>query len=170
MRVQSNVYAITGYFQPWQNQPFMHSHALPEARQIDIRRTANLIPGSLWNANGTQLSTHNPLLTEHRVWFAGAKPFQIAQLRELLDLHYLLPSPFWVSQGDTWVAVVDRGSERLLIPCFELLRAFYYHVGERLIQYYFSQLPLHLLCYPQLAPTHATNYQAQLCVAATYLT
>jgi hypothetical protein len=170
MRVPPSHYTITGYFQPWQKEPFLQSLALPEARQIDICRTESLIPGSLWTATGTQLVKRNPLITEHRVWFAGAQAFRIAQLHELLDLDKLLPSPFWASQGETWVAVVDRGSERLLIPCFELLRAFYYHAGERLIRYYFSQLPLDLLCYPKLVPTRSTDYRAQFYVASTYLT
>ncbi|WP_460500894.1 hypothetical protein [Hymenobacter agri] len=162
-------YKITCYFQPWQQETFLTSNAEPVARQIDIRRAAHLIPGSLWDSNGKAYTSRSPPVFEHRQWFAGARPYRLVQLREIVELTELPRPAFWTSQGDTWVALLDHGKERILIPCFELLRFFYYHAGPRVIQYLFSQLPLNLLCRPHMSPSRDTKHQAQMYVAATYL-
>ena len=165
----SDELTITGYFQPWQQQPFLASASMPLARQIAIHRTESLFPGSLWDAQGVGQARPASCPTDQRLWYAGARPFEIVRLREAVDLTDLVPAAFWALQGDTWVAVVDHGTERVLIPCFEVLRALYYHAGERFIRYCFSQLPWSLLCRPALAPTPATGHRAQMYVAATRL-
>lgn len=162
-------YKITCYFQPWQQDPFLTSNAEPVARQIDIRRAAHLIPGSLWDSNGKTYTSRFPPVFEHRQWFAGAQPYRIVQLREIVESKELPLPAFWTSQGDTWVALLEHGKERILIPCFELLRFFYYHAGPRVIHYLFSQLPLDLLCRSHMSPTRDTKHQAQMYAAATYL-
>jgi hypothetical protein len=162
--------SITGYFQPWHNQAFLTSSLLPVERQIAIHHAAILVPGSLWDAQGMRHTEDCLPPAEYRVWFTGAHPLHVARLRDIIEPACLCPSSFWATQGETWVAVVDYKGEQLLIPCFELLRAFYYHAGARIIRHCFSQLPWDLLCRPHSAPTAATGYQAQIYVAARFLT
>jgi hypothetical protein len=136
------------------------------AQQVNMQRVALLIPGSRWSASGQLLSDGSHAYPAYRTVALGAHVPHLCRLSQVLPAGTVLPPVLHAALRDAWYAVVDAGAERLLIPCFELLRAFYYQAGGKLVDYFFSRLPLEAVCWPIMAPTPATDFTAQFCVAA----
>ena len=78
----------------------------------------------------------------------------------------VLPPELRATLRDAWCAVLQVENEYMLIPCFELLRAFYYEAGGAMVDYFASRTPLERICWPIMAPGVNTGFDAHFCVAA----
>jgi len=91
----------------------------------------------------------------------------VRKLAQLFPPNADRPTLLRTADPNSWYTVVAAEAERVLIPCFELLRAFYYQATGGLSSYFFSRLPLDTLCWPVAAPVPANDFTAHFCVAAT---
>ena len=90
------------------------------------------------------------------------------------QLHQLFPTPDrpallapYGLQG--WYLLVETPAEHVLLPCFEVARAFYYASGQHLISYCLSRLALDRVCWPLASPDTTLHQTAHFCVAAPSL-
>jgi hypothetical protein len=157
---------VLAYFQvaPKSNSPIFEPELV--VQPINMQRAALLIPGSQWSTDGYLLSDSSHTYPDHRVISLGANVPRLQPLSKALPIGTVLPPALHTALLSAWYTVLDVGRERILIPCFELLRAFYYQAGGKLVDYFFSRLPIEAVCWPIMPPTIATDFTAHFCVAA----
>lgn len=147
-------YSICCYFQRWHPSiPLAFSDPVVTS-VVSSDFADRLIVGSLWTQIGECRSQHCLASADSRLFWAGARPLQVDFLKNVVNLNSLHPSSFWISQGQTWVAYTDVGEERLLIPCFELLRILFFS-SPALTRFFFSHLPVEFLCRPHSTPNQS---------------
>ena len=154
------------YFQvgPGPDSPVVASDWV--VKPVSMQSAALLIPGSRWSASGQLLSAGSHAYPERRTVLLGSRAPRPRRLRQLLPAGAVLPPALHAELRNVWYVLLEADTERRLIPCFELLRAFYYQAGGKLVDYFFSRLPLEAICWPVMAPNPTTNFTAHFCVAA----
>ncbi|WP_046247032.1 hypothetical protein [Hymenobacter terrenus] len=149
------------------------ARAAPDAERIlqpiPMQLAALLVPGSVWSSSGSLVDESLTTYTGLRQLVLGKRAPALCHLAQLFPLETSRPAFLQSAGSDAWYAVINGEKEQLLVPCFELLRAFCYQAAGSLSNYLFSRLPLDALCWPIAAPTKRTNYTAHLCVAAKSL-
>ncbi|MGI4738422.1 MAG: hypothetical protein ACRYG7_24910 [Janthinobacterium lividum] len=141
-----------------------------------------LLPSSLWDAqNGKNKMVSDgrfyipdptagndslPILDTERRLLLGQSPHKIQKLKKVFPVSKSLKSSFLRSQGDSWVITRYQDEQTFIIPCFELLRAFYYIGTPHLIEFFFSLTPLSTLCQLLEAPTERNGQTVRIAVAA----
>lgn len=165
----SRLYVIPCYFQPWseeENHPLSNSIL---TRVVDSSIAGELICGSLWADSGTPCVHSVNTSSESQIFWAGTDLKSSFLLKDLVNPSALTPSTFWLDQGDTWVICIDLKNKKVIVPYFELLRVLFYKVSRRLTQFFFSFLPLNLLCRILRHPIKENNLTTEFCVASTEL-
>lgn len=157
------------YFTEIRQGDFAAPNAKRILQPISMQLATMLIPGTIWSANGQLVSKEGNVYVERRKLKLGRQAPALRRLVDLFPLEKKRPLILRDSSPDTWYAVIDWENEKLLIPCFELLRAFYYKATGRLSNYFFSRLPLDTLCWPIAEPTANNGFTAHFCVACTSL-
>ena len=148
--------------------------AAPDAKRIlqpiPMHLATMLIPGTIWSANGKLVREGDNTYSERRTLIMGKRAPILRRLSQLFPLERKRPLILRDTSPDTWYAVINGENEKLLIPCFELLRAFCYNGASGLISYFFSRLPLDALCWPIATPNVNNGFAAHFCVACKSLT
>jgi len=157
------------YFTEIRQGDFAVLNAKRILQPISMQLATMLIPGTIWSANGQLVSKESNAYAEQRTLKLGRRAPTLRRLVDLFPLEKQRPLILRDSSPDTWYAVVNGENEKILIPCFELLRAFYYKGTGRLSNYFFSRLPLNVLCWPIAEPTANNSFTAHFCVAFTSL-
>lgn len=166
-----------GHFEPEALVSFSAIHpgarAAPDAERIlqpvPMQLAALLVPGSVWSSSGSLIDEGLTTYTGRRQLMLGKRAPALCRLAQLFPVETSRPAFLQSAASDAWYAVINGGKEQLLVPCFELLRAFCYQEAGGLSNYLFSRLPLDALCWPLAAPSRGNDYTAYLCVAAQSL-
>lgn len=160
-------YTVQGRFLPWDEQndfPAISDRVV--TCPISLHRAGLLIPETRWSAAGYLLSplsfvppveTRLVTLPAHRL---GAR-----------RLHHLFPTadrpaPLQLRDLQGWYLCLDTGAECILLPCFEVTRAFYYAAGPHLISFCLSRLAVDRICWPLASPSETLHQTAHYCIAA----
>lgn len=123
---------------------------------IPLRLATYLIPGSIWSADGefTGSNVDRKISGTYRELIIGKQAPSLSQLSNIL------PDTAWPdcligAAHDAWYATVQVGVECILIPCFELLRAFCYKETNAISNFF-------ILVYPStLFASHYVHHQKQ---------
>lgn len=130
--------------------------------------------GSLWDSDGNRVSTgqyvvnavtnktHHLFSSLYSFWLGGHQsvarrlnllftPSKLASISPLARL-------FLTAAADSWVITRQVGGRTILVPCFELLRVFFYEAGPGLLAHYFSREPLDAICTAITTPATANQY------------
>jgi len=149
------------------------AHAVTGAERIlqpiPMQLAALLVPGSVWSSSGALIDEGLTTYTDRRQLVLGKRAPDLRRLAQLFPVETSRPAFLQSDASDAWYAVINGEKEQLLVPCFELLRAFCYQAAGGLSNYLFSRLPLDALCWPIVAPSRRNGYTAYLCVAANSL-
>jgi hypothetical protein len=165
----SQHYVIPCYFQPWSEEKNCPESTSILTHVVDSSIAGELICGSLWADLNTPGMTSTNASPESQVFWAGADLKSTILLKDLINSSPLTPSTFWSDKVDAWVICVALKDKKVIIPYFELLRTLFYKASRRLTQFFFSFLPLNLLCRPLRHATKENNLTAEFCVASTNL-
>lgn len=157
------------YFSPLQHG----ARATPDTERIQqhipMQLATMLVPGTVWSASGELLDEGSDTYTGRRQLVLGKQAPDVGRLADLFPLETSRPGFLQAACPDAWYAIIKGHKEQLLVPCFELLRAFCYQGAGGLSNFLFSRLPLDALCWPIAAPSTSTAFTAHLCVAAASL-
>lgn len=134
---------------------------------LPMQFAASFVPGSIWSANGKFISEGSHIYSERRTLKIGKRVPVLKRLSQLSPSKTNLPAVLKTASPDTWYAVFNAGTEKIIIPCFELLRAFCYQDARGLSNYFFSRLSLDMLCWPIAEPTSVNGFTAHFCIAST---
>jgi hypothetical protein len=134
---------------------------------LPMQFAASFVPGSIWSANGEFISEGGHIYSERRTLKIGKRVPILKRLSQLSPSKTNLPEVLQIASPDTWYAVFNTGIEKIIIPCFELLRAFCYQDARGLSNYFFSRLSLDMLCWPIAEPTSVNGFTAHFCIAST---
>lgn len=167
--ISSKLYVIPCYFQPWseeENCPKSNS-ILTYVASSSI--AGQLICGSLWTDFDTPYISGVTTSPDSQIFWAGADLKSAVLLKDLVNPSALTPSTFWLDKGNTWVICIALKNKKVIVPYFELLRILFYNASRRLTKFFFSFLPLSLLCRLLRHPTKENNLTTEFCVAGTEL-
>lgn len=154
----------------------------PIIRWVHLAESSVLVTSSLWDSQdgkSTMVSdglsypyTANEEQKEIPVWAMrktfslGGLPNKAQQIKDVFPNAADFKSSFLQSRGDSWIAVHHQDNQTYIIPCFELLRAFYYIGTPHLIEFFFSLTSLSTLCRLVEAPTAQNGQKAEILVVA----
>lgn len=133
---------------------------------ISLHRAGLLIPGSQWSAAGfLQPALPDETRPVTRTITLGTGHL-IAR-----RLHHLFPTADRPAALHSyglhgWYLPLETPAECVLLPCFEVARAFFYASGHHVISYCLSQLAIERVCWPLVAPSSASHHTAHYCIAA----
>ncbi|QKG51840.1 hypothetical protein [Hymenobacter sp. BRD67] len=142
------------------------------SRKVNLFDTYDFVRGSLWDATGQRVSAGMHITDEattkthpvfpHRCHFLfGGKQAVARPLTTVIPASSLPENPlhrlFLTTAADNWVLLRRFEGLTILIPCFELLRVLYYEAGPELIEHYFHNQDLAVVCSALEAPTAANQ-------------
>ena len=154
----------------------------PIRRWVHLAQASVLVPSSLWDAQPDRITmvsdgrfypataTHEP--DGEPIWAAkkqlslGNSQNYTQRINEVFPNSAAFKSSFLRSRGDSWVVVRKQEDITYILPCFELLRAFYYIGTPHLIEFFFSLAPLDTLCQVIQAPSVDNGHTARIMVVA----
>ncbi len=134
---------------------------------IPMQFATLFVPGSIGSADGKLVAERDDTASEHRTIVLEKQLPRPRRLVHLFHIGTAQPSALIGASPFTWCVALRNGSELIIIPCFELLRAFYYYSAGGLINYFFSRLALESLCWPINRPNENNDFTAHFAVAST---
>ena len=153
----------------------------PLVRWVHLAEALMLVPSSLWDAQDGKNKmvsdgrfyvpdsptghTPLPIINTKKTLVLGQLPRRPQQIKDVFSNSAAFKSSFLRSRGNSWVITHYQDNQTFIIPCFEILRTFYYIGTPHLIEFFFSLTPLSILCQLLEAPTQNNKQKARIAVA-----
>lgn len=167
-------YQILLYFiEKSPKESFRKSHGAAIPHWIEIGDSYDCVRGSLWTDRGKPVSDGRKyrdevtkekftLLNSICTFQIGAEPLVAVKLGDLFPEEIVKLNSFLDTVPDTRVLVKKIAGKTIIIPCFEILRVFYYQAGDALTNHFFSNEPLFAICHAVVAPSQDNNFTAHI--------
>ncbi|RZK44665.1 MAG: hypothetical protein EOO61_02970 [Hymenobacter sp.] len=137
-------------------------------RTVGTVHLGNLRAGTLWNSTGKLIADYHQLRNSLRVVQLPNEPLPAKQIKDIIPIDEWI-THFPALSPNTQVNVLVKDNTTVLLPCFEMLRAFYFEESAKILAFLFSQLSISSLARVIIYPTESNSHRARICIAAKHL-